>query len=65
MSTSECWMLMLLLMSIWHFKLIKVEVSKIYVFYLCICMQIMMWETNYAIVNENHIMFEVIMDFSL
>jgi len=28
-------------------------------------MQIMMWETNYAIVNENHIMFEVIMDFSL
>jgi len=25
---------------------------------LCICMQIMVWKTNYVIINENDIMFE-------
>jgi len=32
---------------------------------LCICMQIMVWKTNYVIVDENDIMFELTMDFSL
>ena len=32
---------------------------------LCICMQIMVWKTNCVIIDENDIMFEPIMDFSL
>ena len=32
---------------------------------LYICMQIMVWKTNYVIVYENDIMFEPIIDFSL
>jgi len=54
-STSVRWML--LLMVIWHFELVDIMFLKYMFSTLCMCMKIMMWKTNYIIVDENDIVW--------
>jgi len=64
MSTSECWMLMLLLF-MWHSKLFDVYVSKICVFFFMFIHENYEEENKVCYCYWNYIMFEPIMNFSL